>query len=187
MKGRLPRKRNVSLPDAASEDENASGSDAQPRPRPEQKRARRQDPNRARILDGYSEGVELTDVHIEKRLAFCCFKCTCSDARRRRIPSNDKYVHSSDDSLWHRRCCHNLVDPPSEDWLSPTDQALLDVEPTEENYHLLGQEITDDKQFDMGELTRKYWTAKTHESEMYNEDELEGTCVGVLIEHEIFF
>jgi hypothetical protein len=169
-------KRNVPLPSYAeyNTSEDASGSDEQPLP--ERKRARKQDPNRARILDGYNEGVVITDDQIEKRLAFCCFKCTCSDARRGKIPTDDKYVHSSDDSLWHRRCCHNLVDPPSEDWLSPTDQALNDAEPSEENYHLLGQEITDEKQFDMGELKQKYWTAKRHESEMYNEDELEGTC-----------
>jgi hypothetical protein len=169
-------KRNVTLPAAVDESEDASGSDEQ-QPLPERKRARKQNPNKARILDGYNEGVVITDEQIEKRLAFCCFKCTCSDARRGEIPWNDQYVHSGDNSLWHRRCCHSLVDTPSEDWLSPADQALLDAQPSDENYHLLGQEITDEKQFDMGELTQKYRTAKRHESEMYNEDELEGAWV----------
>jgi hypothetical protein len=178
-------KSSVSLP-AAVDDASSSDEQQHQQQLPERKRARRgQDANRARILDGYNEGVELTDVLIEKSLAFCCFKCTCSDATRGRIPYNDKYVHSSDESLWHRRCCHGLVDPPSEDWLSPSDQALLDAEPTEENYHLLGQKNSDEKPYDMGVLRQKVMTAKTQESEMHNEDELEGTCF-VLIQHENF-
>jgi hypothetical protein len=167
MRTRRP-KRNVELP------EDASSSDEQ-QILPERKKASKQHSSRARILDGYNEGVEISDVEIEKRLDFCCFQCTCSEARRGRIPSNDQYVHSSDDSLWHRRCCHNLVDLPPEEWLSPADQAILDAVPTEENYHLLGQESTDVQEFELEDLRKKYWTAKRHESEMYNEDEIEGT------------
>jgi hypothetical protein len=200
-------KRNVLLPAAVDHDASkynstedaASGSDEQQQQPllPERKRARTQDPIRARILlveDGYCNheqgggGVELTDAQIEQRLAFCCFKCTCSDARRGRIPWNDKYIQASDDSLWHRRCCHDLVDSPWEDWLPPADQALLDAEPSDADYHLLGQETSDEKQFDMKLLIQKYRTAKTDESEMYNEDEMEGTCVAVLmIEHVSHF
>lgn len=157
--------------DAASD----AGSEEQQPPLPERKRARKQHAkNKARILDGYKEGVVIKDVEIEKRMDFCCCTCTCSEEQRGRIHWDDQYVHSSDDSLWHRRCCHNLVDPPPEDWLSPFDQAILDAEPTEENYHLMDQKMTDEKRVDMGDLREKYWTAKRHESEMYNEDEMEG-------------
>jgi hypothetical protein len=174
-----PEKRNVSLSalDEASSDsisDSQSLGNQQPVPEQKRKRPRKQDPNRARMLDGYKEGKDYSIPEIEEQMAFCCFNCNCSDARRGRIPWNDKYVHSSDDSLWHRRCCHNVVDAPSEDWLSPVDQAVHDAEPTEEELILLSQEIPDEKQSSMQELRQKYRTSKVQESEMYNEDELEG-------------
>mmetsp|Transcript_39283 Transcript_39283/g.81511 ORF Transcript_39283/g.81511 Transcript_39283/m.81511 type:complete len:1105 (+) Transcript_39283:61-3375(+) len=61
-----------------------------------------------------STGVEevVWDAKTRRKwLAFCCKKCGCSKERKKKyfdFPVNEKYMQSSVDHYYHRRCCHDV-------------------------------------------------------------------------------
>jgi hypothetical protein len=140
------------------------------------KKAKRKDGWNYRIAksDQTTIPVDMPDEAMEKSIAFCCFRCHCSKLRKSQIPRDDRFIQSGENSLYHRRCCHKVIDTPKDTWLSPMEDANAKAE---ENL-MKGIEDTttmdDEKQTDFPTIKRVYNSAKSKESEMYNEDSLAG-------------
>jgi hypothetical protein len=93
----------------------------------------RRKPNRLRDEDSYREKTagnetipaDLAPEEMEKSLAFCCYQCFCPKETLDKVPANDPFVQGSDDSLYHRRCCHGVFDQHIDGtWLSEFEEAL---------------------------------------------------------------
>jgi hypothetical protein len=131
--------------------------------------------------------VETTWEEFEAKIAFCCSTCYCSEEIRAQIPHDNAFVQSSDDGLFHRRCCHGLIEDPYEDWACQfeiaTDEAIAALEeghsPAESNPIV---EIPKSKWKEF--VTGGFKSAKRCETQIYNGDDLPGTClvVGVCFE-----
>jgi hypothetical protein len=99
----------------------------------------------------------------ESHIAFDCGVCTCTEKKRAKY-GDCNYIVPSDDSLAHRKCCHNV--PPhgsNSDWLSPLDEMYQkdshDMERSNALEWVTWNEIR-------GSLT----TAKRQEAALYNAD-----------------
>jgi hypothetical protein len=77
-------------------------------------------------------GIALTpsDEEIEKSLlGFCCaLNCKCSEKHKVdvEVDGGGPFITPGDNSLWHRRCCHN-VRSLDYDWFSPIEKAFHGV------------------------------------------------------------
>ena len=112
-----------------------------------------------------------TDEEIEEKLAFCCSVCKCSEDRKARIPADDEYIQATEDLFWHRKCCHGLFSEVGEEWSSPAEEVFSML--------TVGQETGDESDgkemvFTRAEVVQKYEEAKRRESEVHNQDGLEG-------------
>jgi hypothetical protein len=70
---------------------------------------------------------DMTDEQMEEKIAFCCYECICDDEKKNCIDKNNKFVQSQDGGLYHRRCCHNVIDEPEYDWCSQYEKASADT------------------------------------------------------------
>ena len=122
-------------------------------------------------------GVSYSDDEIEDQLAFCCYKCGCSEKKRQQF-EDDPYICPDQTSLWHRRCCHDAwAQEFQQNWLPPYDVAMIKAEDVLLQESTMGcalPEIETRVLFKRNEVRRKYRTAKAQESELYNDDEIEG-------------
>ena len=137
------------------------------------KRAKSRDPFGGRILDGYKPGEDdLDDEKIRNLLAFCCWKCRCSTLKKSKIPQDDQYVRSSDNALWHRRCCHD-AEVVDEWWQSSIEKA------SEDAWQGLTKGPKQDRKlekvYDKGQVQKIANTAVLKETAVYNDDGLPGT------------
>jgi hypothetical protein len=129
-----------------------------------------------RLKDDNDTGVidaNTPDEYMEARIAFCCYQCFCSEEDKKRIPAEDPFIQSSMEGLYHRRCCHEAIEP-DEHWISPfeeaTEKVLLQEE--EEVCHNI---------MTLHELSERYDVAIRHQNALYNADGLPGkTVVGVV-------
>ena len=122
----------------------------------------------------------MKDEDIEKRIDFCCFRCYCSDERQSKIPSNDRFIQSGANSLYHRRCCHKVI-VAHDTWLSQMEDANARAEKLlgrvkdadEQSDQLLdtgSEDMTDDEgSADGTNLNTVCDTAKSHEVEIIND------------------
>jgi hypothetical protein len=69
-----------------------------------------------------NDELPLCEVIEQHLLGICCTICHCNEAQK------NKYVTTSDDSLWHRCCCHNVVQSMDVNWLSPIEQVSVKIE-----------------------------------------------------------
>lgn len=114
----------------------------------------------------------MTDEEMEKQIAFCCFNCYCPNDHRAKVPSDDRFIISSSNGLYHRRCCHGVIDAPRDDWCSPFEDALFYCEDALIKSTALSGEVEipprDQKHVGKKRLIQVYGTAKSQESEIYN-------------------
>jgi hypothetical protein len=126
-----------------------------------------------RIKDNNDPGVIAADMPneaMEARVAFCCYQCFCPEEVKQQIPDDDPFIQTSEDGLYHRRCCHNVIGQHDEDWKTPFEHALDNAE--------LKVEICHDI-LTINELQQQYTIANRHHNALYNADGLPGTNVNV--------
>jgi hypothetical protein len=110
-----------------------------------------------------------TDAEIEANIAFCCKICNCPDAVKNKFV-NDEYIQQSEESLWHRRCCHQASDPGIH-WLPAYDQGLAEVEANMVANHFSFEEVKEIELVNPNEVYEKYLSNKRQEAELHNEDD----------------
>jgi hypothetical protein len=88
----------------------------------------------------------ITIEEMEKRVAFCCFRCVCTEDRKKTIPFDNPFVQSGQNSLYHRRCCHDAI-LVTKDWTSPIDKAEMDAEEKFMNKHKEEETVFDRRKF----------------------------------------
>ena len=140
-----------------------------PDPIPPKKRTKLGDLGDTRINEADDIGAIDADIpneFMEKRVAFCCSQCFCSDDIKQQIPTDDPFLQSGVDGLYHRRCCHKVIALPDTDWASPIEIAIEEFFLEEEVLH---QIIT------LPELEVQCKISMRNQSAMYNADELPGT------------
>jgi hypothetical protein len=160
-------------------------------PVPKKKRHKLDDLGDDRIHEADDSGAidaKLSNEDMEKRVAFCCYQCFCSEEKKRKLIKNP-FAISSDDGLFHRKCCHNLKKKVSKKWKSPyeiaigelsvelekeilpdasSQEELKDIElPVEEE--ILPNKMTDE------ELKVQYDIAQRNKEATYKADEKPGT------------
>ena len=122
----------------------------------------------ARVRPENDAGVidpDTPDEYMEERIAFCCYQCFCTDEIKKQIPVEDPFIQSSLEGLYHRRCCHKVIDP-DEDWVSPFEHAV-------EELCLQEDEICHNV-MTLPELEAQFNIALRHQSALYNADGLPG-------------
>jgi len=183
-KAKQPRARISSKSDSDDSDEDSSSSE-------EEEPQRRKPPQRLKGKVGWDIRDEIvqkvrywTDDEIEEKLAFCCSICKCSEERKAHIPAGDRYIQVTEDLYWHRKCCHGLFTEANEDWSSPAEEvfSMIDGVGEETGNEKIGGETLFTKQ----EVMRKYEEAKRRESEVHNQDELEGEDTSVLYSARLY-
>jgi hypothetical protein len=118
-----------------------------------------------RLKDDNDPGVidvNTPNEYMEARVAFCCYQCSCPDDIKDQIPDDDPFIQSSEEGLYHRRCCHKVFEP-DENWTSPFEHAAEEVLLQEEeevcHYVMTPQE-----------LQEQYRNAIMHQNASYNAD-----------------
>jgi hypothetical protein len=161
------RQRDLSLPAAAYDDGNESSDDEKQQARRKKRRAKKVEPSDVRNSLNLGNECTMTDNEIENDIAFCCKICNCSDAAKARF-KGDEFIQQSEECLWHRRCCHNAMDP-GVDWLPEYNRGLAELEANMMGDDFFSQELIVDR-VDARDVYDKYLSNKRQESELYNED-----------------
>jgi hypothetical protein len=122
------------------------------------------------------DAENMTYEDAEKLVAFCCFNCHCSEDTKKQIPSDYPFVQSGEGSLYHRRCCHNVI-VVTQDWRSPMDKASVKAR-KKPRITYEGEE----KKISLREFKEIVQTAHSYESEFFSKESLLGklfhhTCI----------
>ena len=147
-------------------------------PIPKEKRTKLGDLGDSRIDEVNDSGAidaDLTNEYMEKRVAFCCYQCFCPEEIKQQIPIDDPFIQSSIEGLYHRRCCHKVIEPDI-NWASPFEIASEELQLEEEVLHHV---------MTLPELEVQCKIAMRNQSAMYNADELPGTTSFCLRDHSI--
>ena len=113
---------------------------------------------------------DMKDEDMEEQIAFCCYQCFCPDEIKSEIDVGNRFIQSSSEGLFHRRCCHDAIDV-DENWMTPYECAIEKVlrklqDPEEQE--VLHDVIT------QKEIEKQYRIAMGHQSALYNADKLPG-------------
>jgi hypothetical protein len=112
-------------------------------------------------------------------LGFCCYTCRCPDDKEFNMPAGDdenvcRYVQSSPYSVYHRTCCHGVVElPKNDEWASLYEAACERIgEPDfsddeDDNDY---QQHPDFRWVTKMEIYDSYRTFRRQESAFYNAD-----------------
>jgi hypothetical protein len=106
-------------------------------PLPVKKRTKLGDLGDSRIDEVNDSGAidsDLPNEFMEKRVAFCCYQCFCPEEIKQKIPTDDPFIQSSVEGLYHRRCCHKVIEPDI-NWASPYEIAREELLLEEEILH----------------------------------------------------
>ena len=76
-----------------------------PKKKPKARRFRKKWDDRDNYQPGQAVGY--AEEKEEKKIHFCCFDCKCSEERRAKY-CNGVPFQASQDSFWHRTCCHKI-------------------------------------------------------------------------------
>jgi hypothetical protein len=155
----------------SSSDEDSSSSEEEEAPSVEDSTKILKDWVVQRDRDPTGTLIDESCAYYESNLGFCCTVCHCP-RKRRKLHRGDEYVQQAHNSLWHRKCCHNLpVGPCSLDWLTPLTKAQAEIQKYLENPE---NDCTTVKK---SVVEKKYKDSKRLESELYNDDENVGKAM----------
>jgi hypothetical protein len=131
------------------------------------------------------ETIRCSEAEYEANIAFCCKICNCPTEEKEAFAAaagDDSLVQTTEDYLWHRRCCHRkgMPDNPDDKWMDPFQKAndIIHVHHGADNSH--GKFKAKESvciEVGKGEIEQKYNVANNQLSELYNEDELEGRAL----------
>jgi hypothetical protein len=118
---------------------------------------------------------------LESRNAFCCWKCTCSEEKKLKVvvtPDQPNRIQPGSNSLFHRRCCHNVFKWPEEidetSWRPPLEQAQFDVEKAEAEGTITWDDLTGSVKLQVinkAELQKKCKKTRSRESHLQTEED----------------
>lgn len=166
---RRPKRRRVQRTPVEPAPESTEEDRIPPRTAPIKSRvagAERLDPNN-------TEGDDKTTEEIEKDLlAFCCHTCRCPPSKESMLPVGEigkvhTYIQSCNEGLYHRCCCHGIVEGVDlSEWASLYDAAK------EKIFSRKRKDGLDEKfrWVTSKEIQDSYNTARRQESALYNAD-----------------
>jgi hypothetical protein len=133
-------------------------------------------------IEGSNELIpaDTTWEECEAKIAFCCSQCYCSEEIRAQIPHDNAFVRSSDDGLFHRRCCHGLIEDPYEDWMCQYEKSSEELAEALKEGHSLpaSNPIVEIPENQWAHYVEGgYVNSKTWETQIYNSDGLPGVCL----------
>jgi hypothetical protein len=137
--------------------------------------------------DGWDDRVEDVPLkpeeeeELERRWAFCCWKCTCSEQKKKKVVvtrDQPNRIQPGSNSLFHRRCCHNVFKWPKEidqtSWRPPLEQAQFDVLQAEAEGTITWDDMTGPDKLQViqkAELRKKCKKTQSRESQVQNEED----------------